>query len=219
MGGIGKSTNYTGEYKVFGSPYSAEANEWFKSNSNYSDWSPSAEEINQIKWYTAGGYGINNQLYKTPTNELSDESSKMVKDLQSALSSFKLNKGIEVTRQTDFRLFGKDSYEKMSADEIKSWIEETGGVIQNNAFLSFSADNEGRHIMGHSGLVMHLRIPPSKGAGAFVRYYSSHPNENEYLLNNNAVLKFDPNSIDVTPDGKIHITANWLGRAKKSTLD
>ena len=218
MGGIGKIANYTGDYKSF-SKYSSDVSDWFKKNSNYSDWSPSIEEIEQLKWYTAGGYGINSILYNSPTSQLSEEDAKMANDLEHALSSFELNNGIEVTRQSDFKIFGKDSYTKMSADEIKDYLKENGGVIQNNAFLSFSADNVGRHIMGHSGLVMHLRIPPSKGAGAFVQYYSSHPSENEYLLNRNAVLKFDPNSVTVSSDGKIHITADWLGRAKKSTLD
>ena len=219
MGGIGKIASYTGGYESFGNLVVSNADDWFKKNSNYSDWSPTSDEIDTIKWYTAGGYGINKVLYETPTSGLNDSQVKMVNDLQNALSSFKLNKGIEVTRQSDFRMFGKDSYKKMSVDEIKDWIKETGGVIQNNAFLSFSADTDGRAIMGHSGLVLHLRVPPSKGAGAFVKYYSSHSNENEYLLNNNAVLKFDPNSVDVDSKGRIHITANWLGRAKKSTLD
>ena len=115
-------------------------------------------------------------------------------------------------------LFGAEAGEKMTVSQIKNLLAKSNGVLQNDGFLSSGADDHGVAIQG-SGLVLHFKIPPSKGAGAYVAHLSSLGTlENEYLINNNAVFKFDPNSVH-SQGGKIHVTGEWLGQAKKQSFD
>lgn len=200
------------------------ADKWFANEklSNFSEWRTglSDAEYKALKSYTGGGYSsMNSSLYGIPWDEMSATQKAKMAALYDAISRFELKKGINVTRKADFQIFGaKDTYSQMTVDQIKDFLKQTNGVVQNDGFMSFSADPRGRGINGNS-VVIHLRIPPSKGAGAYVNPISSNMGEMEYVLNTNAVLKFDTNSVEKKSDGKIHVTADWLGQAQMQTID
>ena len=227
MGSVGKGGNPSvgvssnaDDYKTF-SDYSFK--EWLDdpSTSNWSSFSSdlTQEETNTLKYYTGGGYGVNWSLYNMPIDNMPKAEKEMVQNIQSGLSKFELKNGVEVVRNSDFQMFGLSPYDtKMSVEDIKSFLSGTDGVVQNNGFLSASMDDKGVSVMGHSGFVLHLRIPPSKGAGAPIFNISNHSEEKEFLVNNNAILKFDMNSISERSDGKVHATAYWLGRAEQQAL-
>ena len=94
-------------------------------------------------------------------------------------------------------------------------------VIQNDGFMSFTTDGGGHGINGH-GLVINLHIPESVGAGAYVNHISLHDEEHEFLVNNNAVLRFDPKSVRLqnpnSPHSQIVVDAYWLGQGQAQTI-
>ena len=209
---------------------------WLKQNSNWADWENTfyrydeedetdnwdglSDTKDAIKWFTASGYHeINGALYKKKWDDISEKNQQNIENIRNGLDRFEINKGLEVARQSDFVMLGKQPYEKMSIDDVKSFFSQNDGVFQNDGFMSFSMDDTGRAIMGKKGLVTHLRIPPSKGAGMYVGDLSAHPKEQEFLLNDRAVLKYDVDSLHQDGDGNIHVTAYWLGQADKRTID
>ena len=229
MGAVGTSSSSSGlvnsptaevdKYTVF---KNNGANKWFanENDSNMTEWidSLSGGEQAAISHYTGFGYTqMNKSLYNKPWDELGDYDKHELSNLYNALNRFDLKKGISVTRQADFQIFGMDKGDHMTVNQVKDFLKQTGGVLQNNGFLSFGANEHGVAIAG-SGLVIHLQVPPSKGAGAYVGTISEHKGEQEYLLNNNALMKFDPNSVK-SVGGKIHVTAQWIGQAKMQTID
>ena len=122
-----------------------------------------------------------------------------------AINKFELNKAIQVSRGTSLSYIGGAS----NADELKAFLSQTDGVVQFNGFQSAST---GPHPAFGGSLIIHYTIPPSKGAGAYVRPISMHPGEGEFTINNNAVVKFDLDSI-TKKGGSVHINATWLGQA------
>lgn len=230
MGSIGKTNSgpamvntatVTGneKYTDFGNGNGAE--KWFANTdlSNYTSWHTNlltSGEKQSIVKYTGTSYVKMNQLLYTQNWDTIDAKDKtMLSNMYNGISKFELKKGINVTRQCDFQIFGVKGL--MTPDAVKQLLTSSGGVIQNNGFLSFSADNRGRSIAG-SGLIIHLRIPPSTGAGAYVKAISQHGSENEFILNNNSVLRFDPQSVTQDGYGKIHVNADWLGQAKSQVF-
>lgn len=196
------------KYTVFNSTEGAD--KWFHNDklSNANEWESglTSDETGDIRYYTGNGYKqINGSLYNGKGTK-----SVRVKTITAALDKFEINKGITVTRRCDFQIFGSNS--AMSIDQVKAYFAATGDTKINPAFMSFSADSAGRAIAG-SGLKISLHIPPSKGAGAYIRPLSHIKRENEFLLNRNAVIKFDPSSIKMV-DGNIYIEADWLGQSK-----
>lgn len=138
--------------------------------------------------------------------------------MTAGIDKFVLTKGIQVTRQCDFKIFGAASGEKMSVAQIKDFIKKNAGAdgtLENKGFLSFGANNHGAAIDG-SGLVIHAKVPPSIGAGAYVNPIShlSGAAENEFLFNAYSRFKFDLSSIRKDSSGKIHINAVWKGRGR-----
>ena len=153
---INKPSSEAEKYTVFDDK--GGARKWFanKDLSNYTEWreslTPSEEEA--ISKYTGNSYGtMNISLYNTPWDELSDYGKQRIMQLYDALSRFDLKHGINVTRQTDTQIFGDYG---MSMEEIVASLEKSNGYIQNDGFLSFSADPRGRSIAG-SGVVLHLQ--------------------------------------------------------------
>lgn len=225
MGSVGKGNSSVGvplnadDYATF-SNYSFKG--WLDdpSNSNWSDFNLTWAENDALQRYTGGGYGVNWSLYKVPTDEMPKDDKELVQNIQSGLDKFELKNGIEVIRNSDFQMFGANPYQvTMSVEDVKNFLSKTDGVVQNDGFLSTSMDTKGVSNMGYTGFVLHLRIPPSKGAGAPIADISIYPEEKEFLVNSRAVLKFDMNSIQKRDDGKVHATAYWLGQAKKRTVD
>ena len=198
------------------------ADKWFanEKDSNMTEWIDglSAGEKSAINHYTGYGYtDMNKTLYSKPWDEISAPSKKEMANLYNALSKFDLKRGINITRQTDFQIFGKEHNSNMSVNQVKKFLENNGGVLQSDGFMSFGANDHGMSLAG-SGLVIHLQVPPSKGAGAYVNPISSHKGEEEFIVNSNSVLRFDPKSV-TEMGGKIHVTATWLGQSKMQTID
>ena len=185
---------------------------WFSNPklSNYEDFEDyvknnySAESA--IDYYTGNGYDyLNEELYETPWDDMTDSKKKKAADLFNALNQFELNKAILCSRGTSLSYFGNSH----NAEGLKDFLNKSDGLLQFNGFQSTSTGSD--PAFGGS-LVIHYTIPPSKGAGAYVRPISNHPSEREFLLNTNGVFKFDTSSIKVI-HGTVHINAAWVGQA------
>lgn len=215
LGLVNKPTAKTDKYTEFNNQ--SGANKWFHNDklSNYNEWDKSLtqDELQAISWYTGSSYdGLNSNLYTTPWKDMSDYQKEKAIALYNALNKFELKKGITTTRKTDEQALGFNYGEHPTIDQIKQQLSKTNGVVQLNGFLSSGADDHGVSVQG-SSVQITFKIPPSKGAGAYVANHSNIKGENEFLLNNNAVVKYDLNSIKKV-GGKVYITAYWLGNAK-----
>lgn len=215
---VNEPTADTDKYTIFDSYEGSQ--KWFNNPklSNSADWQSllTSEELHAVKEYTGSDYDyINSALYTKEWKDMSDSQKELASNIYNALNKFELKHGITVTRQSDFQIFGAGYGKKMTVEQVKDFLSGTNGVVQNNGFLSAGANSHGAAIAG-SGLVVEYKIPPSIGAGAYVNpisHLKGHA-ENEFLINNNAVLQFDMNSIHKGSDGKVHAVAYWLGQAK-----
>lgn len=225
MGGRGgvdtKGKTNTKTFHVFDRGYEHSINKLNEvSNSKTWDTSLSDSEYNAVKYYTGSGYNsINGALYSTPFNQMSESKQETVQNLEAAINKFELYEGITVTRASDFKLFGAGNGETMTMAQIKDVLAQNNNKLVLNGFLSTGANMNGAEIDG-SGLVVHYKVPPSIGAGAYVNPISSHKGswENEFLFNWKSVMKYDPNSMYEDKHGNIHITAVWMGQAKKQSF-
>lgn len=196
---------------------------WFNdsNNSNSKDWilGLTSDEKSALKNYTGNGYySINKNLYKESWDNIPPHIKDKITAMDSAFNKSVLLKGINVTRQCDFKIFGAKSGESMTISQIKDFIKTHGvnNTLENKGYLSFGANNHGAAIDG-SGLVIHTKVPPSIGAGAYVNPISVNAggHENEFLFNRNSNFKFNLNSLRKDSSGKIHIDAIWVPGKKK----
>lgn len=219
MGSVGSaySSFISAEYGiVYGhNPESPQA-KFMVANSNIDEWERglSIDEKTVINSYTGSKFTqMNDALYKVPYDEISPILKAKITDLSNAISKFELNKGIEVTRESSASLFGGNT----TIADIKKFLQPTNGVVQINGFMSSAFTSDKGAAYNSDDIVVHYKVPASKGAGAYVDRISSNAGENEFLFNNNGVYKYDINSLRVI-NNKIHINAKWIGRAKKQAL-
>lgn len=221
MGGGRSGLGGSGKYTDFGSYGEAlmKSSRFFSENSNAGQWiaSLTGDEYQAISYYTGVGYTpINKAMYTQDYEDMSPSMQNTVDSMQNGMDKFVLTKGINITRQCDFQIFGANKYESMTKEQIIDFIKnnaDSDGTLQNDGFLSFGANNHGAAIAG-SGLVLHAKVPPSIGAGAYVNPISQHSGstENEFLFNAYSRFKFDLSSIREDSSGKIHINCIWKGR-------
>lgn len=234
MGATGKSTSSYYDFKdnpilsgnsAYMDGTAEQATEWWKEHddiSNFGSWVDglSKEENSALKSWADIGYSLLSNLYGTEWDKLDPYTKSLATRVYDALNKFELKKGITVDRATNFRIFGNTGM--MTEDQVRDFIanKTDGGLIQSDGFMSFSTVTNGYQVAG-KGLVIHLNVPPSKGAGAYIG--NVNPYEKEYLLNNNSILKFDKNSVRTVagPNGakRIHVNATVVGRADMQTID
>lgn len=216
----------TTRFTDFGAGWDAvnASTQFYNDHSNFNQWfhgGLSGDEYDALKAYTGEGYNsyhtVNGALYTQDYKDMSPSTQQAVDNIVNGLSKFQLDRGIQVTRQCDFKIFGAQSGEKMTVSEIKAFIKshaDKNGDLLNKGVLSFGSNNHGAAIDG-SGLVIHAKVPPSIGAGAYINplSYASGGGENEWLFNAYSKFRFDLSSIKVI-NGKIHINALWTGREK-----
>jgi len=193
-------------------------------NTSSSTWESelSYDELSAVRSYTGSSYtSMNTALYTKEWDEIPQSMREKIANAHEALNKYEVKKGIEITRQCDFRILGFDQGYKPTIKQLKQLFKDSGTYFQNDGFLSFAVNKRGVAIGGGSGLVLHLRVPPSKGAGAYVNPISMHSGqtENEFLVNTNAVLRFDPDSAFVDSSGRVHLTAYHEGRARMQAID
>ena len=213
-----------GRFQDFGAGHDAllKSTDFFSKHSNADSWANggiSGDEYDALRHYTGSGYSaMNKNLYTKDYKDMSPTIREKIQHAEKGLSKFELQKGIQVTRQADFKIFGAKSGDLMSVAQVKDYIKKNGtnGVLQNDGFLSAGANNHGAAIDGW-GLVLHFKVPPSIGAGAYVNPISMHEGagENEFLFNSRSRFKFDLSSIRKDSSGRVHVTAVWVGRGKK----
>lgn len=208
-------------YTSFGSNVdraTKQALKFFKNdeNSNFVDWEESLDwnQRGSIAQYTEdeGSYTyINKDLNTIGYSKLDNITKKEVDDIDSAIASFGLYQRIQTTRQADFRMLGFDKTDKPSRSKIISKLEQSFGYMDFKAYLSSSCDEVGRTVNAH-GVTVHIQVPPSIGAGAYINHkrLSHIGSENEFLFARNSVLKYDINSLAVKA-GVFHINAEWIG--------
>ena len=163
-------------------------------------------------------YDINDALYNGKTDSLSSEQKSVIKNLDEAISGFSLYKGITATRQGDERMLGFKQGEKLTKQKIIDKLQETYGHLQYPAYLSSGVDDEGVAVATTGSVKVHIQVPPSKGAGAYLanRKTSAHSDENEFLFARNAVLKYDIGSLkEIGALGIWEINARWIGIAEE----
>ena len=227
MGSTGKSVSGFEDFSAYtftpksAGEYITNVGDIFKENSNIKSWlaNLTPEERAVISDFVGSEYeDINGAQYRIPWEDMSQEDKNAISRLHNALSKFELNKPITVNRATSFRIFGADDdYAPMTIEDIKAHLSKTGEVVQNDGFMSFSTRSDGIPVEG-TGLIIHLKIPPSKGAGAYIGNNYGIASESEFLVNTNTVMRFDKNSLYKDKYDIIHITADWLGRAEAQTI-
>ena len=198
--------------------YVREVAERFSNISNIEDWynglTPDEREV--LDDYVGNGYSdINKAQYNTPWENMSDYQKERIATLHDALDKFDLDKGIEVYRETDFKVFGSNS--PMSMSEIRQYLLKNGDTQQIDGFMSFSTHAGGSAVDGR-GLIIEMKIPPSVGAGAYIGNTLGIKDESEFLVNTNSVLKYDMNSMYVDGKNRVHIKAEWQGRSEAQTI-
>lgn len=207
-------------FESFGHGYTAlqKSTNWFSEHSNSDNWEGELEheELSSLKYYTGSGYiGINKAMYTQQWKDVDTKLKSRIEAMERGLGKSVIYDGMTVTRACDFKIFGAKSGHDMTIDQIKNWLAKhsKNGVIENKGFLSAGANDHGADIDG-SGLVIHIKVPPSKGAGAYVNPISVHSgsSENEFLFNSHGLYKFDVNSLRIGSDGNIHIDGRWVGR-------
>lgn len=215
-------------FEDFGSGYDAmeKSTKWFAdpSNSNSEEWTKNLknDELKAIKDYTGESgisyHQINKELYTRDWKDIKPAVKDRINNIDNAMNNSILLNGMTVTRQCDFKIFGAASGDRMSIEEVKDYLKTNSknNVLTNAGYLSSGANNHGASIDG-SGLVVHIKIPPSKGAGAYVNPISkfASSSENEFLLNRGGMYKFDPGSMYTDWKGHIHINAVWVGLDRK----
>lgn len=224
MGSVGSGQSYTSftsedyatETKLrYGANENSAQHRFMKANSNIDEWESglSPTERDAVRNYTGSKFRtMNNALYNVPFEEMEYDLQRRINNLSSALDKFELNRGIEVTRESSFSLFGGNS----TPAAIRNYLKATNGVLQVNGFMSASVEDRG-YSVGDDDLVVHYRVPASKGAGGYVDRISVNGGENEFLFNRNGVYKYDINSIRYEGN-KVHINARWIGQAQEQYL-
>lgn len=232
MGSVGKAETY---YDFSTNPLlnnddfttGQKASKWWVEHteiSNASEWEHalSDDEKQAVTKWAGSGYENLAELYSTEWDNMSPEIKQSASNLYEAINKFETKQGITVNRQANFQIFGQDPAVKMDAQQLIDHLNENGTVRQSDGFMSFSTATNGVSVDG-SGLIIHLDVPPNKGMGAYISHVAHNAFEREYLLNNNAVLKFDPKSVWEEKDewgyNLVHVNAKLLGRAKMQTID
>ena len=160
-------------------------------------------------------------MYDIPWDNIDEDTKEFLSNLYNGINKFELKKGITVNRATDFQIFGqpKGYTGRMTVDELKDYLKNQtkGGLIQVDGFMSFSSRKGGVSVAS-SGLVIELDVPPNKGMGAYVSGIGENYSEQEFMTNNNAILKFDWKSVR-NENGNVHVKARLMGRAEMQTID
>lgn len=212
--------SFTGSSK---SAMTTKAQEWFKENSNFEDWTNSLnwDERGAINLYAAesddpGSYmqvnkGLNSPGYK----KLEEWDREPIDQISQAIDKFHLYAPVQVTRASDCRMFGFAPGETPSKQKIIEKLTQTYGYMEYKGFLSSSADTMGRDVDA-SGVIVHIGVKPSIGAGAYLvdKRLVYNLNENEYLFARNTVLRYDIASLKKNRNGQYEINAEWVGRVE-----
>lgn len=194
--------------------------DWFKdeANSNYRNWyySLTDYEGKSIDKYIGSGYSdMNGALYQEDWDDISEWRKSDITHLYDAINKFELKQGVMVNRACDSRIFGAKG---MSVQQIKDTLDVSDGFVQNDAFLSASTFDAGVKV-NSAGLVLHIKVPPNKGGGAFLGTKGiAGGAESEYLFNNNGVYHFDKDSVYQDPNGTIHVSGEWVGNTAHQTI-
>ncbi len=134
------------------------------------------EAVNQALWATGGDPNqISDDLFTDNEVNVKDE----IRDLDSALS-----KGILKQNITVFRGDQGDIFNGMDADQINQSFK--GRVFSNSGYSSSSISPKG---VMQNRYLYRIQVPAGKGRGAFIRDYSPHVTEHEYLIKRSARYK------------------------------
>ena len=194
-----------GQQKWFSNPKLSNHDAW------YSDLT--IDQQDAIDYYVSSNYQyLNDELYTIPWDEMSPAQKEKAADLYEAINGFELNKAVKLLRICNFQIFGLPKGTKLSEQGLKDLLSEQQDY-QTNGFLSFTTKTEHGTYSHSKGIMIDLVMPPNKGGGAWLGTHFNE-GESEFLLNSNAVLRFDPDSVYTDALGRLHVSATWLGQAK-----
>ena len=159
------------------------ANAWWRSLSD--------EERDSIETYTGSSYDrINEYLRKGKLGSHQDEEvEQLVKYAGSGLNQFKLDTNLKLYRQSGASLFSELTHlPHLTAANVNEWVKAMkgyiGSVVTDKGFTSTSTRD---NIWGGR---VHMEIQAPKGTkGAYVRPFSQHMSEMEFLLNHGTKFK------------------------------
>ena len=141
------------------------------------------DETRGVNVYTGSAYDAMNKYIRTG-NALNSEIEKFTKDMQSALDKSVLTKNITVHRGDSGKVLGvKGMSQADMYDKLSNMI---GTEFSFENFVSASPTRP------WSGEVQyHIKVPKGKGNGAYVKRYSQHQPENEFIINTHKMLRID----------------------------
>ena len=207
--GVADLTNMYGHYTWDAS------DDWFKlpSNSNFDGWDKSLDKQDKdgLLHYILDYEDMQKELYTKPWSEMSTYEKAHASNLYNAINKFELNQAIKLRRRGDFQIFGAEQGKKMNVNQLKKLLS-MNDTFQSNGFLSFTTNLDSKVYSHNKGIVIDLIMPPNKGGGAWTGHHNV--GEQEFIINSNSVLKFDPESVHKASDGFIHVNAEWIGQAK-----
>ncbi len=162
------------------------------------------DEIEAIEAYTSEGevfYTLNEELRKT--GQLDAYSNVIRKGLESALDKYELKEETLFHRKTTAEIFkGADTVEKLRA--------RFGETFVDDGFMSAATRDALDEQFTARPVTLHIKTPPGKGIGAYVKNHSTHPEETEFLFNRGAMVKLTGAYEDAS--GHLHVNVEYVGR-------
>lgn len=185
-----KGSKIPAEYKTFKTGEDANSAFYYddekmgllaKKNSSYGQWqkSLSSDEKEAISAYAGSYYqDINDHLRGIVDLSADKNIPTIVKDLDSAISKFPLNKDITV-----FRGVNIDAVENLlKENKISKYSDLVGKTYKDNGYMSTSAIKNIEQF-GSKKVQMELQIPKGIGKGAYINELSGFTDEEyEFLL-------------------------------------
>lgn len=99
--------------------------------------------------------------------------------LEEALDKYKLKQNIVVHRQVSDNMLPQFQQAFQSPDKL---------FIENGFFSTTVIKNSVRI---HDSIDLVVKVPKGNGRGAYIKYLSNHPGENEFLINNHSIFTVD----------------------------
>lgn len=138
-----------------------------------------------IRQYSGYWYGDINGLERGTLTKLNfDEQTysqirRYTKLLEEALDKYELKRDIVVHRQVSDDMLPL----------FKQSFQSPNKLFMENGFFSTTAVKNS--VSQHGSIDLVVKVPKGKGRGAYIKYLSDHPSENEFLLNSHAIFTVD----------------------------
>ena len=167
-----------------------EADKWMKSLN--------PDERNAVEAYSGSTYiTLNDALREGTASSMSDYHKDIDKNLETALSTFTLDKPTTFVRGSTADLLGGAST-VAEINAMKGQIVIDKGYTSSSTVRAFSSD-----------IVYHINTPAGKGIGAYIKGLSHYTTENEFLFNKNSIFTVKQ---AYQKGSQVHVDIDYYGR-------